>query len=62
VEEMKIAKEAFHKMLETTLLQLVSKVWLKEIKEKELDKLREKMDGILISSQFQNTTRKYMDP
>jgi len=59
---MKIAREASHKTSVTILLQLGSKVWRREIKEKELDKLREKMVGILILSQFQNITRKYMAP
>jgi hypothetical protein len=62
VEETKIAKEASRKMLETILLQLDSKVCHKQTKEKELDKSREKMGGILILSQSQNITRKFMVP
>ena len=59
---MKTAKEASHKMLATILSQLGSKVWIIKTKEKELDKSREKMAGILILSQFRNITRKCMDP
>jgi len=54
-------KEVFH--TEPIIpLQLDFKVWITKIKERELNKLREKTDGTPMSSLFPNTTNKFMDP